>query len=57
MKKKFEKPEIEVIEFETAGIIQTSSGMVSGTVKGSVPYTTTQNGMLGGTVGGNTIFK
>lgn len=56
MKKKFEKPEIEVIKLETTDIIATS-GMVGGTVSGTAGFTTEQNGMSGGTVGGVSIFE
>lgn len=56
MKKKFEKPEIEVIYIEAADIIATSGGMVNGDVMGSANYTTQGVGMVGGTIGGNTTF-
>ena len=56
MKKKFEKPEIEIIKLEVSDIIATS-GMVDGDVKGSANYTTQSNGMVGGTVGGISIFE
>ena len=56
MKKKFEKPEIEVIELEVSDIIATSGGMVNGDVTGSANYTTQGVGMIGGTIGGNTTF-
>ena len=56
MKKKFEKPEIEVIYIEAADIIATSGGMVNGDVTGSANYTTQGVGMVGGTIGGSTQY-
>ena len=56
MKKKFEKPEIEVIELEVSDIIATSGGMVNGDVTGSANYTTQGVGMVGGTIGGSTQY-
>ena len=56
MKKKLEKPEIEVIYIEAADIIATSGGMVNGDVTGSANYTTQVGGMIGGTIGGSTQY-